>query len=51
MSRHSAALAVLALSLETMCVVGRMSRLPEIRTASNPVEIVAIEKPKSRSAV
>ena len=50
MSRRSATLVVLALSIETMCVAGRMSRFPEIRATNNPTEIVAVEKPKSRSA-
>ena len=49
MSHRIAALLTLALSLEVTCVVGRMSRLPDLRVANNPVEIVAVEKAKSRS--
>jgi|1185.fasta_scaffold1484918_2 hypothetical protein len=48
MSRRTATLLTLALSLEVMCVVGRMSRLPDVRAANAPVEIVASERPKSR---
>jgi len=50
MPRRTAALLTIALSLETMGVVGRMSRLPDIRAANNPVEIAVVEKPKSRPA-
>ena len=50
MSRRTAALLTLALSLEAMSVVGRMSRPPDVRAANSPVEIAVIEKPKSRPA-
>ena len=48
MSRRTATLLTLALSLEAMCVVGRMSRLPDVRPANNPVEIAVAERPNSR---
>ena len=49
MSRRTTTLLTLALSLEAMCVVGRMSRLPDVRAANNPVEIAVAERPKNRS--
>ncbi len=48
MSRRIATLLILALSLEVMCVLGRMSRLPDVRAANNPIEIAVVEKSKSR---
>ncbi len=47
MSRRTATLFTLALSLEAICVIGWMSRLPDVCTANNPVEIAVVERPKT----
>ena len=48
MSYRTADLLTLALSLEAVCVIDRMPRLPDVRPADNPVEIAIAERPKSR---